>query len=179
MGTQAADAEGILGGVIRESTSELLAGQVANPDDVALLEFAGRLRGCQWRVSFSSPIPVPRGRRRRCNVRGVGLSGRSNVFVLDGTLPCARNKVPTGSPARMRVKRFGLGSGCDDHRAAGLSHEPRRGQLALHAAGPQRAAAGTRQREHLVVDLRHQANDFGIGRRSGSRCDTSRRPRSR
>ena len=40
MGMKAADAEGILGGVVRESTSELLSGRVANPDDVAFLEFA-------------------------------------------------------------------------------------------------------------------------------------------
>ena len=52
---------------------------------------------------------MPRARRRRlCNDREVVRSGRSNVFVLDGSLQCARNKVPTGSPARMRVNGSGL-----------------------------------------------------------------------
>ena len=56
---------------------------------------------------------------------------------------------------------FWLGPRCDNHVATGLRNESRRGELALHAAGAQRAAAGTREGEHLLVNLRHEAQVSG------------------
>ncbi len=74
-------------------------------------------------------------------------------------------------------QRLGPGSRGDDHRAAGLRHQPRRRQLALHAAGPQRAAARAGQGEHLVVDLGHERDQLGMVRAAGLGRGKGRRPR--
>ena len=67
-------------------------------------------------------------------------------------------------PGRLAAEdaRQGLGPGPrgDDHRASRLGHQPRRSQLALHAAGPHRAPLRLGHRQDLVVDLGHQRDDF-------------------
>ena len=131
--------------VVGESARELLAGSVANSDDVALLEFADHIDDADGQQALEPDLDARSGTGvDDVSGRGAARSARSSTSVPDGSGPWARNKRAhrlAGEDARQRV---GLGARGDDHRAAGLGHLAGGRQLAVHAAGAQRAPARRR-----------------------------------
>ena len=178
LGAQAADAAGVGGGVVGEPAGELLPARVADADDVALVELADDLDDADREQALRARFQ----RAARTVVDDV-VAARPRGQA-DPALPRAVRRAVRQEQGARPARRRGCGSGAragprgDDHRAAGLGHQPRRRQLALHAAGPQRAAAGAGQAEHLVVDLRHQRDDLGHRSTRPGRSDRGRRPRS-
>ena len=85
-------------------------------------------------------------------------------FRAPWVAPRARNRVPTGSPARIRVERLGLLARGDDHRAPGPGDQPGRLELAPHPARPQAAPAVAGQAEDLVVEVGDQRDDLAQAR---------------
>ena len=68
--------------------------------------------------------------------------------------------MPTGSPARMRVRGSGLRPRGDHHRTAGMRDQPRRLELAPHPAGPSGyCGSGRPGRGSRFVELRYKRYD--------------------
>ena len=120
-----------------------------------------RPRRSRWRAGSSRRTPGRVGRRRRRrNGPGAAPSGRSSACGPPGSGPCARKRVPTGSPARIRVSGSGFlpeammtePPACVTSRAASsLLRIPPVPRLLRLDAG---------QAEHLVVELRDQRDDL-------------------
>ena len=108
VGAQAADAAGVGGGVVGESAGEFVAVGVADADDVALVELADHLDDADGQQALRARFERPAGAgvddvvaARPRGQADPALAARGGSAVRPGT------SVPTGSPARMRVKGFG------------------------------------------------------------------------
>ena len=143
---QAQDPLGVGGGIVGQAAGELVAGRVAQGDHVALAERAVHLRRRRW-AAGSCPVRLT-ARLWRRRPRAIFPLGRavkpSQRFQAGNVLPCGRNSVPTGSPAKIASRIAGVGAVGHDDRFARRRRQPGRPQLAPHAAGAERALAARR-----------------------------------
>src|SRR5208337_5460043 len=141
VGVQAADGAGVGGGIIAQAAGELLAGGVANSDDVAFVEFADNIDNADSQQALAARLDRAAGAGVD-DVMAAG-PGRQADPALAGAVGLAvgqeeRAHRLTGEDAGQGV---GPRSRGDDNRSAGLGHQPGGGKLALHSAGAQGAPA--------------------------------------